>query len=198
MLTDINRNMKHLQVFKRYGIDLFQHMYSWNHLDIKRDNFRLIPVEPIEINKRESYREEHIFRFKGLSRKKYNYYLISIVDFFGHGNYSTVTNKIWTHPVSLNHAFYNIQKTYMLVIPKTNTPIHSSNKRDLGYLYLSEPTYIRKQELLNYNHVGHLFLLAIVPADKSGYNVFMYRHQLEYRLFVYKQEKICKKLLQEC
>lgn len=170
-------------------------MYLWNHIDIKRDNFKLIPVEPTEI-KHEPYREEHIFRFKGLSRKKYNYYLISIVDFLRFGNYSTVTNKIWTHPISLNHKLYNIQKTYMLVIPKTNTPINSSNKRDLGDLYLDEPTYLRKQDLLNNSHVKKSILLRTIKADKSGYNVRAYKNQLEYRLSVFRRDRIRIEMLQ--
>lgn len=188
MLTDINRNMKHLHVFKSYGIDLFEHMYSYCHINIKRDNFRLIPVEPTEI-KYGLHGEGHIFRFKGLSRKKYNYYLISIINFSHAGNYTTVTNKIWTHPISLNHKLYNIQKTYMLVIPKTNTPIQPSNKIDIGYLYLTEPTYIRKQELFNHMHVRNPFLLCTTIADKSGYNVRVYKEQLKYRLFLYKVHK---------
>lgn len=205
MLADIKRNTRYLQQFKKYGLDLFKHMYSYNHIDIKRDKFRLIPVEPTQVASNinihiatptqqilDNSTMVYTYKFKGLSYNKYQYYLISVIDFYGH-TYSTITNKIYRKPITLNHSLYNIQKSYMLVIPKANTPIESKSV-DTGISFLMKPTNIRLCEL-NGGQIDTITksLLILTCVDKSGYNVSIRRYHLLKRLRVYKREKRYKK-----
>lgn len=192
MLADIKRNMRYLQQFKKYGLDLFKHMYSYKHIDIKRDKFRLIPVEPTQVMFYVHNMVEYTYKFKGLSYNKYQYYLISIVNFH-ESSYTTITNKIYRKPITLNHSIYNIQKSYMLVIPKANTSIKSDSVNK-SIKFLTQSTNIRLRELNNRGEsIVNMTLLSLMHIDKSGYNLYIRRYNLLERLRAYKQKKRVKK-----
>ena len=188
MLADVKRNARYLQQFKRYGLDLFKHMYSYNHIDIKRDKFRLIPVEPTQVTLDNYNMIEYTYKFKGLSYSKYQYYLISVITFHEHA-YTTITDKIYRKPITLNHSLYNIQKSYMLVIPKTNTPTDSKSV-NASMRFLMQPTNIRLCELNGgRGDIITSTLFSLTYTDKSGSNVNICRHYLLARLRAYKQKK---------
>lgn len=176
-------------------------MYSYNHIDIKKDKFRLIPVEPTQIAFNSNINVvtptqildngilEYTYKFKGLSYRKYQYYLISVINFHDEYAYSTITNKIYRKPIILNHSLYNVQKSYMLVIPKTNTPIES-NSLNTSMRFLVQPTNIRLCELNGgRGDIITSTLFSLTCVDKSGYNVNIRRHYLLARLRAYKQKK---------
>lgn len=187
MLADIRRNTRYLLQFKKYGLDLFKHMYSYNHIDIKSNKFRLIPIKPTQITHDNYNMVEHTYKFNGLSYNKYQYYLISIINFHER-TYTTITNKIYRKPITLNHSVYNIQESYMLVIPKKST---KESRRDTTIIFLTESSNIRLCELNS--RLGDIVmstLFSLPCVDKSGYNITIRRHHLSERLHVYKQKKL--------
>lgn len=189
MLADIKRNMRYLLQFKKYGLDLFKHMYSYNHIDIKSNKFRLIPIQPTLITYDVHNMIEYTYKFNGLSYSKYQYYLISIVNFHER-SYTTITNKIYRKPITLSHSIYNIKESYMLVMPKTPP---KESRRDATIVFLTESSNIRLCELngsLRDTVMSTLF--SITCVDKSGYNITIRKHHLSERLRAYKRKKLQK------